>query len=104
MVMETVCLLMKLPPHKTKTTEDYWKPSIKFLNKRDFIQQLQNFDKDGIPLSIITTIRQKYISDADFNPKRIKKASRAAEGICKWVLALERYDSVLRQIRPNSKK
>ena len=104
MVMETVCLLMKLPPHKTKTTEDYWKPSIKFLNKRDFIQQLQNFDKDGIPLSIITTIRQKYISDADFNPKRIKKASRAAEGICKWVLALEKYDSVLRQIRPKQQK
>jgi dynein heavy chain len=33
-------------------------------------------------------------------PEEIKKASEAAEGICKWVIAICKYDIVAKEIRP----
>jgi dynein heavy chain len=33
-------------------------------------------------------------------PEEIKKASGAAEGICKWVRAICKYDIVAKEIRP----
>lgn len=37
-------------------------------------------------------IRTKYISNPDFDPEKIKVASTACEGLCKWVLAMDTYD------------
>lgn len=37
-------------------------------------------------------IREKYITNPDFDPEKIKAASAAAEGLCKWVISLEVYD------------
>ena len=37
-------------------------------------------------------IRAKYASNADFDPDKIKVASTACEGLCKWILAMEKYD------------
>ena len=102
-VMHSVCLLLDLKPFKTKTTENWWKPSVKLLNNKNFIEILKEFDKENIKLSVITNIRKNFLSDPDFNPARVKKASSAAEGICKWVLAIDKYDSVLRSIRPKVK-
>ena len=58
----------------------------------NFLKSLQNYDKDNIPPAIIKTIRQKYTSNAEFDPEKIKTASTAAEGLCKWVVAMESYD------------
>lgn len=58
----------------------------------NFLKSLQNYDKDNIPPAIIKTIRQKYTVNADFDPDKIKTASTAAEGLCKWVIAMESYD------------
>ncbi len=33
-------------------------------------------------------------------PEEIRKASEAAEGICKWVLAICKYDIIAKEIRP----
>ena len=35
-----------------------------------------------------------------FNPKRIKKASEAAEGICKWIIAMCKYEEVMQVVKP----
>jgi len=58
----------------------------------NFLKSLQNYDKDNIPPAIIKTIRQKYTANAEFDPEKIKTASTAAEGLCKWVIAMESYD------------
>jgi hypothetical protein len=48
--------------------------------------------KDNIPPHIMKTIRDKYIPNPDFIPEKIKVASSAAEGLCKWVRAMDQYD------------
>lgn len=43
---------------------------------------------------IMAKIRKEYIPNPDFDPSKVKTASSAAEGLCKWVCALEIYDRV----------
>jgi len=58
----------------------------------NFLQDLKDFDKDNIPPAIMKTIRSEYVSHKDFHAKVVAKASSAAEGLCKWVLAMDEYD------------
>jgi len=83
-----------------KKIEDYWGPSKRVLGDMKFLEGLLNFDKDYIPLPNITKIRQKFIGNPDFDPDKIKTASTACEGLCKWVLAIEKYDIVARVVSP----
>lgn len=39
-------------------------------------------------------IRKEYIPNPDFDPQKVRTASSAAEGLCKWVQAMEIYDRV----------
>ena len=48
--------------------------------------------QDNIPVAIMKVIRAKYSNNPDFDPDKIKVASTAAEGLSKWVLAIEKYD------------
>ena len=45
-------------------------------------------------------IRSDYISNPDFDPAKVVKASQAAEGLCKWVKAMEIYDRVAKVQSP----
>lgn len=97
LVMESICVMKGVKPEKVndasgKKIEDYWKPSLKLLSDMKFLESLQTYDKDNIPPAIIKVIRDKYISNPDFVPEKIKNASTAAEGLCKWVRAMESYD------------
>ena len=42
----------------------------------------------------MTKIRKEYCTNPDFDPNKVANASSAAEGLCKWVLAMEIYDRV----------
>lgn len=39
-------------------------------------------------------IRSEYMTNPDFDPSIVAKASSAAEGLCKWIKAMEVYDRV----------
>lgn len=39
-------------------------------------------------------IRSEYMTNPDFDPGKVAKASSAAEGLCKWIKAMEVYDRV----------
>ena len=43
-------------------------------------------------MAIIAKIRKTYTSNPEFDPDKIKSVSTAAEGLCKWVCAMEQYD------------
>jgi len=43
---------------------------------------------------IMAKIRKEYIPNPDFDPQKVRTASSAAEGLCKWVQAMEIYDRV----------
>ena len=64
------------------------------LGDMHFLDGLKEYDKDNIPSPIIRKVRDKYISNVDFNPDFMKNVSSACEGLCKWVRAIETYDQV----------
>ena len=79
---------------------DYWEKSKKLLGEyKKFIASMEDYDKDNIPPERITKI-QSYLSDPEFVPERIREASEAAEGICKWVIAVAAYHEVAKEVKP----
>ena len=49
-------------------------------------------------------IRADYSSNPEFVPDKIAKASSAAEGLCKWVMAMEVYDRIAKVVAPKKEK
>lgn len=68
------------------------------------MQKLKDYDKDNIPAQIMAEIRKTYIPDPNFKPSIIAKASSAAKGLCKWIIALSMYDEVVKVIAPKKEK
>ena len=101
LVMETVCIIKGLGPTKVRdpksgqTKMDFWVTSTSMLNDMGFLESLRSFDKDNIPPAVINKIKP-YLKNPDFQPKKIKKVSKAAYGLCCWVRAMEAYDRVLK--------
>jgi len=81
-------------------TVDYWDKSKAMINKHaKFIESLENYPKEDIKPEIIHKITP-YLQDPAFVPEKIAKASEAAEGICKWVIAICKFDMVYKEITP----
>jgi dynein heavy chain len=59
-----------------------------------FLQSLKDYDKDNIPEHIMNQIRKVYLTNPEFDPVKVAKASSAAEGLCKWINAMATYDKV----------
>ena len=97
LVMEAICVIKGIKPERIndpsgKKIDDYWKPSQKILGDMKFLESLQTFDKDNIPPAIVKVLREKYVPNPEFVPEKVKAASSAAEGLCKWVRAMDQYD------------
>lgn len=105
-VMEAVCIIKDLKPDKTTapsgigTVEDYWGPSKKILGDMKFLDGLLKFEKDDIPNSCIKKLHERILTNEYFDPEKVKLASNAAEGLCKWVIAIVQYDKVAKVVAP----
>lgn len=55
-------------------------------------------------VQVIEAIRKKYMNDPAFTPEVAKKASSAAEGMCKWVHAMNKYEAVAKVVAPKQAK
>ncbi|KAL3142804.1 hypothetical protein ABBQ38_003103 [Trebouxia sp. C0009 RCD-2024] len=105
LVMEAVCVILDVKPAKAKDDagkpiNDYWKPSVALLNEKDFLNKLKSYDKDNINPKLIDKIRTSYLTNEGFTPENAKKASPAAEGMCKWVHAMSSYEKVAKVVAP----
>ncbi|XP_050432703.1 dynein axonemal heavy chain 7-like isoform X2 [Adelges cooleyi] len=106
LVMEAVCILKDVKPEKVtdpatgKPVDDYWGASKRILNDMKFLEHLINYDKDNIPPRIMNVIREKYLTNPDFDPDKVKNASIAIQGLCKWTIAMASYDIVAKEIAP----
>ncbi|XP_073448349.1 dynein axonemal heavy chain 12 [Aquarana catesbeiana] len=107
LVMEAVCVMKEIKPERVKDSTgtgqkivDYWGPSKKLLGDMNFLRDLREYDKDNIPVSVMQKIRSEYITNPDFDPAKVLKASSAAEGLCRWILAMEVYDRVAKVVAP----
>lgn len=83
---------------------DYWGPSKRLLGDLNFLQKLKDYDKDNIDPAVMATIRTVYLPNPRFRPAIVAKASSAAEGLCKWILALDMYDQAIRVVAPKKLK
>lgn len=59
-----------------------------------------SFHQDNIPPPIIKKIRESYVPNPDFDPKIVRNASTACEGLVKWVCAMDKYDKVAKIVAP----
>lgn len=87
-----------------KMVQDYWGPSKQLLGEINFIERLKTYDKDNIQPKIMKIIRDTYITNPDFTPQNAAKASSAAEGLCKWVCAMDVYDKVAKEVAPKQER
>ncbi|VDP06353.1 unnamed protein product, partial [Schistosoma margrebowiei] len=109
LVMEAVCIMLnekadRKPDGTGRMIEDYWSSSLKLLNDLKFLDRLKNYPIDNISINIMKKIRDNYIPNIDFDPKIVKNASTACEGLCKWIIALDKYDKVVKIVAPKKEK
>uniref|UniRef100_A0A8B9LB63 Dynein axonemal heavy chain 12 n=1 Tax=Astyanax mexicanus TaxID=7994 RepID=A0A8B9LB63_ASTMX len=107
LVMAAVCVMKDIKPEKINDPAgtgqkilDYWGPSKKLLGDMNFLRDLKVYDKDNIPAPVMHKIRSEYMTNPDFDPTKVAKASSAAEGLCKWITAMEVYDRVAKVVAP----
>lgn len=106
LVMAAVCVIKGITPDRVTDTAtgkkvfDYWGPSKKLLGDMQFLQSLKDFDKDNIDPENMKKIRKDYIPHPSFKPEIVQKASSAAEGLCKWIIAMDMYDEVAKVVAP----
>ncbi|KAG8523853.1 Dynein heavy chain 7, axonemal [Galemys pyrenaicus] len=107
LVMAAICVMKDIKPEKISDPSgtggkilDYWGPSKKLLGDMNFLRDLREYDKDNIPVTVMQKIRGEYLTNPEFDPPKVAKASSAAEGLCKWIMAMEVYDRVAKVVAP----
>ena len=96
LVSSAVCLMMG--------KKENWDEGKKLMNNpNEFIQNLKDFNKDNIKESLLKKIK-KYTKNEKFTAENIARKSKAAESICKWVLAIDNYAEVMKIIKPKQEK
>ena len=108
LTMETVCLLKGVRPEKVKAptgkwTSDFWEPSKRLMSDTNFLQSLLDFDRDAISEEVAAQVGP-YLSNPDFEPERVAKASVAACGLCKWVRAMMLYYEAMKDVAPRRQR
>ncbi|KAI4474553.1 hypothetical protein M0802_015556 [Mischocyttarus mexicanus] len=87
LVMAAVCVMLGVTPDRIvdpvggKKIIDYWGPSKRILGDMNFLQNLKDYNKDNIPSAVIQIIKNVYMTDKNFVPHIVAKASSAAEGL-----------------------
>ena len=95
MVMEAICILFKSKPD--------WDNSKKILADPQLMKKMQDYDKDTIP-EMITKKLRKYVEMPGFNPEAVERVSKACKSMCMWVLAMELYSRVFKEVAPKRKR
>lgn len=96
--------MLSIPPVIKKVDgvkkHDYWDKSKKLIsNYKKMLDQLENYPKETIEPDVIKKITP-YLNDPKFEPDEVGKASEAAKGLCKWVIAIIKFHEVYQEITP----
>ncbi|KAJ3183889.1 Dynein heavy chain 6, axonemal [Geranomyces variabilis] len=95
MVLEAICTLFKAKPD--------WDTSKKLMSDPQFMKKLAEFDKDNIPESVSKKLK-KYIENPNFNPDAVEKVSKACKSMCMWVIAMDLYCRVNKEVAPKRRR
>lgn len=67
-----------------------------FCQVDDFLQALVSYDKEHIPVSCLSVVKQEYLRNPEFHPDLIRTKSTAAAGLCAWTINIVRYFEVIK--------
>jgi dynein heavy chain len=95
MTLEAVMVLFGMKPD--------WATAKKKISETSFLHQVKSFDKENISNSIISKLK-KFTSREEFTAEHVTKVSLAAGALCTWVLAMEIYSVVVREVAPKRAK
>jgi dynein heavy chain len=90
------------PRRRLRKVDDYWDPAQKMLGDSKFLASLASTTRTTCPRSWARSA--KYVAMPEFEPDVIKKASKAAYGLCCWVRAMESYDRVAKDRRAQARR
>ncbi|CAF4573133.1 unnamed protein product [Rotaria sp. Silwood1] len=94
-VMQAVCIMFE----KKKD----WPSAKLLLGESDFINQIRNYPKDSIPESILRDLKP-YLQMSNFNYKDILQSSVACASLAEWVIAMDMYAKISREVEPKRKR
>ena len=81
--------------------QDYWEQSTNLVKDPvKFLDSLLTYDKDAITAEIIEKADPYMRGADDFEPRRVKKVSKACTSICMWARAMHTYYNVSLAIEP----
>uniref|UniRef100_H3ASB2 Dynein, axonemal, heavy polypeptide 9 like n=1 Tax=Latimeria chalumnae TaxID=7897 RepID=H3ASB2_LATCH len=88
-------VVVLLAPNAKIPKDRSWKTSKIYMSKvDDFLQALNNFDKEHILEAKVKVVKEQYLSDPEFNPEFVRTKSLAAAGLCAWVINIIRFHEV----------
>uniref|UniRef100_A0A8C0ZKV4 Dynein axonemal heavy chain 12 n=1 Tax=Cyanistes caeruleus TaxID=156563 RepID=A0A8C0ZKV4_CYACU len=101
LVMAAVCVIREKKPERIADPSgsggkilDYWTASQKMLGNINFLKELKACSEKPIPEAVMQKIRTEYLTNPEFDPQVVAKASSAAEGLCKWIKGMEVFHRV----------
>ncbi|KAJ3027001.1 UNVERIFIED_CONTAM: Dynein heavy chain 6, axonemal, partial [Siphonaria sp. JEL0065] len=95
LVLEAICILFKVKPD--------WESSKKLLSDPQLMKKMAEYDKDNIPESMTKKLR-KYVDNPIFTPESVEKVSKACKSMCMWVIAMDIYSRVFKEVLPKKKR
>ncbi|NXG19392.1 DYH7 protein, partial [Grallaria varia] len=111
LVMAAVCVIRGKKPEKITDPSgsgqkilDYWTTSQKMLGNINFLRELKSCSENPLPEAVMQKIRSEYLTNPEFDPQVVAKASSAAEGLCKWIKGIEVYHRVSQEIEPKKER
>ncbi len=80
-----------------------WATAKTVLGDPSFINRLINYDVESFNEKTYAKLKQ-YSKNPDFVPDTVSKVSRACKSLCSWVLAVQKFYEVYRQVKPKKNK
>lgn len=68
-----------------------------------FLNSLKEYDKNNIPDKVLKTLSQ-YTTKKEYDIAAIEKVSVACKSLAVWVLAIEKYATIYREVEPKRQR
>ncbi|XP_078314970.1 cytoplasmic dynein 1 heavy chain 1-like isoform X1 [Crassostrea virginica] len=91
--IESICTLLG-------ETDLEWKSLRSIIMRENFISTIVHFTTDDISDEIRTKMKNKYLSNPDYNYEKVNRASLACGPMVKWAIAQINYADMLKRIDP----
>uniref|UniRef100_A0AAV2MDL9 AAA+ ATPase domain-containing protein n=1 Tax=Knipowitschia caucasica TaxID=637954 RepID=A0AAV2MDL9_KNICA len=94
-------VMVLLAPRGRVPKDRSWKAARAFMGKvDDFLQALTSYNKENIPDTCLSVVKQDYLRKPGFHPDLVRTKSTAAAGLCAWIINIVRYYEIYCEVIP----